>query len=150
MSPMSQERSVRLPLLVVWVLEGFFLLVLFAAMSYFISQYVIDRVGDTTRKQSVAGCDRNQIPRGYLQLRAQEFTEADGGKRSTTTKLAPDYFRIVNCGATFAPDNQGFTVYLSPELAKCFNELLRTRGFGNNAENVTTDPQRLHVEFNCT
>lgn len=147
---MSQERSVRLPLLVVWVLEGIFLLVLFGAMSYFIAQYVIDQVGETTRKQSVAGCDRNQVPRGYLQLRAQEFVQTDGGNRSTTTELAPDYFRIVNCGATFAADNQGFTEYLSPELAKCFVKLLRTRGFGNNAENVTTDPQRLHVEFDCT
>jgi hypothetical protein len=147
---MMMKRKVQVSLLTIYVIAGLFCLAGFALMSYVIADHAADSAAETGRTAAIAGCNRNQVPRGYLQLRADEFVKTDSGEPSETTALAADYFRIVNCTDTFKTDNAGGTIFLSEPLEDCFIELLRSKGFGRNAENVTTDPQRLHVEYNCT
>ena len=44
-------------------------------------------------------CDRGNLVRGYLLLRAREFQQADDRTGARTTELAPDVFPVLDCFA---------------------------------------------------
>lgn len=80
------------------------------------------------------GCDRTQILRGYLLLRARQSP-------TQAAAMAPHLFGLVWCSRTFAPGYKGSTVYLPPLAAECFLKL-ESEGYWNDRE-AFTDPARL-------
>lgn len=142
-------REVRVRLWAVYCVAGLLGLAVFALMASVISSSATDRAVGAVEQNSARGCDRNQVQRGYLILRAREFVLTDQKQSSRTTELAEGYFLIVNCKATYINSPTEVT-YLSPPLQECFLKLLRDKSFGEHAEHVTTDPQQLHVEYDCT
>lgn len=46
-----------------------------------------------------ASCERGNMVRGYLLLRAREFKQADDRTAARTTELAPTLFPVLDCSA---------------------------------------------------
>lgn len=95
--------------------------------------------------QAAKGCARNQIQRGYLLLRAQEFgpeVNAPRG-RASVTDHAPNLFYLVNCEASYTPGYHGPAFRLPPEASQCFLRLMAD-GYWNDHEPFT-DPDRLRA-----
>jgi hypothetical protein len=147
------NRDIHLPFWVLYVLVGVLLFVVFAAMSKVVADYAADKAAGATERRlglavhrarvsSATGCDRNQVQRAYLKLRGREV-------RSTNSPLAAGYFSIVDCWKTYVDSPGGDTFYLAPSLERCFLRLISKKGFGERAEEVTTDPERLHTEYDC-
>jgi hypothetical protein len=64
---------------------------------------VLQREGVQARKDrrfhayQLASCDRGNVTRAYLRLRAQEFRQTDLNAQSFTTREAPVLFPILSC-----------------------------------------------------
>lgn len=97
-------------------------------------------------------CDRNQIQRTYdrvdeaAQRRIVKALNAPpSGKRVAQAPLiARIYLGILNCGATYSPDNVaagGDPIYLQRRDAECFIQLVVTHYFLR--ESPVTDPRLL-------
>lgn len=108
--------------------------------------------------QNAKGCDRNQIQRVYDRVDERgdyAQTEAINVLRETRIKgerkpprlkhapvIANRYFQIVNCAATYTPDNRdGGPVYLQRGDEQCFIHLVTTHYFIRQAP--TTSPPQL-------
>lgn len=88
-------------------------------------------------RQSALGCDRNQIQRAYLRIRARDRAK-DSANR---IELADAYFRTVNCEKTYA---KGATtpVFLSASDDRCFVKLTLSGLWAHRT--ASTDPVILH------
>ena len=148
-------RRVHVPLIVVYLLFGVIGLMAVGILTYSISDHAAhsaasaaERRLETQNKKAqsstVDGCNRNQLLRGYVLLRAREL------QPTPAARLAPRYFPITDCYATYVTNSGGEAVYLSPPLQECFLKLMESKAFGPKGEDVTTNPSRLHVEYNCT
>src|SRR4051794_6303071 len=71
-------------------------------------------------EQVGAGCDRNQVQRAYLRIRARDRSWVV--KLPNRQKLADAYFGTVNCKLTSAPDARG-PVFPRPADDRCFMRL---------------------------
>lgn len=93
------------------------------------------------RGQVAKGCDRNQLQRGYLQVRAIEDKQK---RQRPVTRFAPAYFRIVNCEATYSKDRASTApVYLAPAMSKCFVRNVEIGTWAPMDKEPTTDPKAL-------
>lgn len=88
--------------------------------------------------QIARGCDRNQVQRAYLRIRARDRSK-DAPDR---VALADSYFRTVNCKLTYA-DNATGPVFLRPSDDRCFMRLT-LEGMWGESEAVT-DPVKLRA-----
>lgn len=89
-------------------------------------------------EQIARGCDRNQVQRAYLRIRARDRSRESADRRG----LADSYFRTVNCKATYASDAQA-PVFLGAKDDACFVRLTR-HGEWARREPVT-DPVKLRA-----
>lgn len=154
-------RRVQVPFIVIYLLLGAVGLMAVGILTYAISDHAAHAASDAVESRAnaaaskiqaanAAGCDRNQVLRGYVLLRAAETI----GSKSPASGLARNYFQIVNCNETYITNvkagNAGDVTYLSRPLQACFLVLLSKKAFGQYAEDVTTSPSRLHQDYNCT
>lgn len=153
----SMFRRVHVPLIVVYLLMGVIGLLAVGILTYAVSDHAANAATEASEKRirdaqanaqiaAAAGCDRNQIQRAYILLRSREV-------KSPTADVAEGYFSIVDCKETYVERvniDPSRPVYLSIPLQECFLKLVADQGFGLHAENVTTDPKKLHEDYNCT
>lgn len=108
--------------------------------------------------QDAAGCDRNQLQRTYDRvdetadhgqtdaINALRDTRIEGERvpprLEQTPIIANAYFQILNCEATYSPDNSdGGPVYLQRPDEACFIRLVKSHYFVRQAP--TTNPDQL-------
>lgn len=89
-----------------------------------------------TLHQSALGCDRNQIQRAYLRIRARDRAKNSPNRIA----LADSYFRTINCDATWS--GAAKVVFLNSADDRCFLKLT-VRGEWSHRL-ATTRPQDLH------
>lgn len=101
--------------------------------------------GIATRTLIARQCDRNQVNRAWQRVRARSAPAAREAHANVT--YADRYFPVVDCDATYSVRNtSGATIYLSPDLDRCFVRLTR-EGYWTDAVQSErppiTDPRRL-------
>jgi hypothetical protein len=89
-------------------------------------------------EQIAQGCDRNQVQRAYLRIRARDRSKG----ATNRVPLADAYFRTVNCKLTYA-DNAKGPVFLRPADDRCFMRLTVEGVWGET--NPVTDPVKLRA-----
>lgn len=73
-----------------------------------------DVVDQRSRARAIAVCERGNVTRAYLLLRAQEFVKTDTAGPSYTTKVSPVVLSILDCGLT--ERNAGLSVPLAKSV----------------------------------
>lgn len=87
-------------------------------------------------RQAQAGCERNQVQRAYLRIRARDRLPGSPNR----IKLADAYFHTVNCDATYAP-GAVLPAFLSTVDDRCFLKLTK-QGYWEDHLPIT-DPDTL-------
>jgi hypothetical protein len=153
-----RQRDPRVVRLAVWTVVAAFLTVVVYLGAQVAGRTAAEGAAKGVIAQNAKGCDRNQIQRVYDRVDEQgdhgqtaainvlRSTRIEGERRPKRLQPSPiianAYFQIVNCEATYTPDNtDGGPVYLQQEDERCFIHLVVTHYFLRQAP--TTNPTQL-------